>query len=86
MISLVKFKEIFVFTGNRSTYRQLSLVGSTVPYYITGLNNHERTLKKVTKILSEHYGPRNKNKSLKFIMVSSIFSEEHSDAIQIINI
>ena len=77
---------IFVFTGNRSTYRQLSLVGSSVPHYITGLNNHERTLKKVTKILREYYGSENKTKSLKFIMVSSIFSEEHSDAIQIINI
>ena len=77
---------IFVFTGNRSTYRQLSLVGSSVPHYITGLNDHERTLKKVTKILREYYGSENKTKSLKFIMVSSIFSEEHSDAIQIINI
>ena len=77
---------IFVFTGNRSTYRQLSLVGSSVPHYITGLNNHEKTLKKVTKILREYYGSENKTKSLKFIMVSSIFSEEHSDAIQIINI
>ena len=75
---------IFVFTGNKSTNRQLSLVGSTIPYFLTGLSNHEKTLKKVTKILREYYGKNSEN--LKFIMVSSIFSEEHSEAIQIINI
>jgi hypothetical protein len=60
------------------------LVGSTIPYFLTGLSNHEKTLKKVTKILREYYGKNSEN--LKFIMVSSIFSEEHSEAIQIINI
>ena len=75
---------IFVFTGNKSTNRQLSLVGSTIPYFLTGLSNHGKTLKKVTKILREYYGKNSEN--LKFIMVSSIFSEEHSEAIQIINI
>ena len=75
---------IFVFTGNKSTNRQLSLVGSTIPYFLTGLSNHEKTLKKVTKILRDYYGSN--SESLKFIMVSSIFSEEHSEAIQIINI
>lgn len=74
---------IFVFTGNKSTLRQLSLVGSTVPHYLTGLKDHEKTLKKVTKLLKRYYGT---DKKLKFIMVSSIFSEEHSEAIQIINI
>jgi hypothetical protein len=42
------------------------------------------TLRNVSKILKKYYGKDKHN--LKFIMVSSIFSEEHSEAIQIINI
>jgi hypothetical protein len=41
-------------------------------------------LANVSKILKKYYGKDKKD--LKFIMVSSIFSEEHSEAIQIINI
>ena len=73
---------IFTFTNNKKTLTQLSLVGSSVPFYLLGLNSHEKTVNNITKILKEYYG----NKSLKFIMVSGIFSEEHSEAIQIINI
>ena len=74
---------IFTFTGNKKTLNQLSLVGSTIPFYLSNLSNHEKTLVNVSKILKEYYG---QDKDLKFIMVSSIFSEEHSEAIQIINI
>ena len=73
---------IFTFTGNKKTLNQLSLVGSTVPFYLSNLSDHNATLIKVTKILKKYYSREN----LKFIMVSSIFSEEHSEAIQIINI
>ena len=73
---------IFTFTNNKKTLTQLTLVGSSVPFYLSGLNSHEKTVNNITKILKEYYG----NKSLKFIMVSGIFSEEHSEAIQIINI
>ena len=73
---------IFTFTGNKKTLNQLSLVGSTVPFYLSNLSDHDATLIKVTKILKKYYSREN----LKFIMVSSIFSEEHSEAIQIINI
>ncbi|MDA9331113.1 pyruvate kinase [Gammaproteobacteria bacterium] len=73
---------IFTFTNNKKTLTQLSLVGSSVPFYLSGLNSHEKTVNNITKILKKYYG----NKSLKFIMVSGIFSEEHSEAIQIINI
>jgi pyruvate kinase len=73
---------IFTFTGNKKTLNQLSLVGSTIPFYLSNLNDHDGTLIKVTKILKKYYG----RDTLKFIMVSSIFSEEHSEAIQIINI
>jgi pyruvate kinase len=74
---------IFTFTGNKKTLNQLSLVGSTIPFYLSNLSNHEKTLVNVSKILKEYYG---QDKDLKFIMVSSIFSEKHSEAIQIINI
>jgi len=74
----------FTFTGNKKTLNQLSLIGSTIPFYLSNLSNHKKTLINVTKILKNFYG-KNK-KGLKFIMVSSIFSEEHSEAIQIINI
>ena len=73
---------IFTFTGNKKTLNQLSLVGSTVPFYLSNLSDHDATLIKVTKILKKYYSREN----LKFIMVSSIFSEEHSEAIQVINI
>jgi pyruvate kinase len=73
---------VFTFTENKKTLNQLSLVGSTIPFYLTGLFDHEKTLVKVSKILKNFY----KRDNLKFIMVSSIFSEEHSEAIQIINI
>ena len=73
---------IFTFTGNKKTLNQLSLVGSAIPFYLSNLSDHDATLIKVTKILKKYYSREN----LKFIMVSSIFSEEHSEAIQIINI
>ena len=73
---------IFTFTGNKKTLSQLTLVGSTESFYLTNLSNHEKTLENVSKILKKYYG----REGLKFIMVSSIFSEEHSEAIQIINI
>jgi pyruvate kinase len=75
---------IFTFTANKKTLNQLSLIGSTIPFYLSNLSNHEKTLTNVSKILNKFYGKD--KKSLKFIMVSSIFSEEHSEAIQIINI
>ncbi|MDA9147174.1 pyruvate kinase, partial [Gammaproteobacteria bacterium] len=61
---------------------QLTLVGSTESFYLANLSNHEKTLENVSKILKKYYG----RDGMKFIMVSSIFSEEHSEAIQIINI
>ena len=73
---------IFTFTGNKKTLTQLTLVGSTIPFYLSNLSNHEKTLQSVTKILKKYYGKT----GLKLIMVSGIFSEEHSEAIQIINI
>jgi hypothetical protein len=62
--------------------KQLSLVGSTLSFYTPRLNNHEKTLKVAKKVLNDYFKKKN---NLKFIMVSGIFSEDHSEAIQIIN-
>jgi len=73
---------IFTFTNNLTTLNQLSLVGSTHSFYIPRLNNHDKNLMHAKKELKKYFKNR---KNLKFVMVSGIFSEEHSDAIQIIN-
>ena len=73
---------IFTFTNNLKTLNQLSLVGSTHSFYIPRLNNHDKTLMHAKKELKKYFRNR---QSLKFVMLSGIFSEEHSDAIQIIN-
>ena len=74
---------IYTFTNNKETYKKLSLVGSSYSYMIGSLKDHDKTLNKVIKILKNKYDKKTK---LKFILVSGIFSEEHSEAIQIINI
>ena len=73
---------IFTFTNNLNTLSQLSLVGSTHSFYIPRLNNHDKTLMYAKKELQKYF---KKKKSLKFVMVSGIFSEDHSEAVQIIN-
>ena len=73
---------IFTFTNNLTTLSQLSLVGSTHSFFISRLNDHEKTLSHAKKELKKYF---NKKKNLKFVMLSGIFSEEHSEAIQIIN-
>ena len=73
---------IFTFTNNLTTLNQLSLVGSTHSFYIPRLNDHDENLMHAKKELKQYFKNR---KNLKFVMVSGIFSEEHSDAIQIIN-
>ena len=73
---------IFTFTNNKNTLKQMSLVGSAICFYIPRLNNHEITLSKAEKVLKNYFKEK---KSLKFIMLSGIFSEEHSEAMQIIN-
>ena len=70
------------FTNNLNTLKQLSLIGSSIPFYVERLNNHDKTLDHIKKTLKIYY---KKRKSLKLVMVSGIFSEKHSEAIQIIN-
>ena len=83
-ISNAKPKDIpiYTFTNNKNTLNQLSLIGSVVPFYLKRLNNHKKTLDHIRDELKPLY---RKNKKLKFVMVSGIFSEKHSEAIQIIN-
>ena len=56
-------------------------MGSVIPFYLKRLNNHKKTLEHVRDVLK----PLHRKKKLKFVMVSGIFSEKHSEAIQIIN-
>ncbi len=73
---------IFCYTNKVSTFRKLSLVGSSHANLIKDLSDHNETIKFITKKLKDYY--KNK-KSLKFVMISGIFSEDHAEAIQIIN-
>jgi pyruvate kinase len=74
---------IFCFTNNMSTLSHLSLVGSTHAYFIKSISNHNKTIKMISKSLKSYY---NSKEPLKLVMISGIFSEEHSEAIQVINI
>ena len=47
---------IFTFTNNKKTLTQLTLIGSSVPFYLSGLNSHEKTVNNITKILKKYYG------------------------------
>ena len=61
---------IFTFTNNLITLNQLSLVGSTHSFFISRLNDHEKTLSHVKKELKKYF---NKKKNLKFVMLSEYF-------------
>ena len=74
---------IFCFTSNQSTFRSLSLVGSTHAHLLKSISNHDKTVKLITQKLQSYYPDK---KNLKFVMISGIFSEKHSEAIQVINI
>ena len=74
---------IFCFTSNQSTFRSLSLVGSTHAHLLRSISNHDKTVKLITQKLQSYYPDK---KNLKFVMISGIFSEKHSEAIQVINI
>jgi pyruvate kinase len=74
---------IFCFTSNQSTFKSLSLVGSTQAHLLKSISNHDKTVALITKKLKSYYPDKN---NLKFVMISGIFSEKHSEAIQVINI
>ena len=73
---------IFCFTNSKSTLNHLSLVGSTQAYFLKNISNHDRAIKSISRKLKDYYKTKDE---LKFVMISGIFSEEHSEAIQVIN-
>ena len=74
---------IYTFTNNKSTYSKLSLVGSSHAFLIGSIRDHDKALSKVISILKKDISL---SSGSKFILVSGIFSENHSEAIQIIKI
>ena len=60
------------------------ILSNNITHFENSLKNSLLPELKSDIFLKKYYGKDKKD--LKFIMVSSIFSEEHSEAIQIINI
>jgi len=71
---------VFAFTNNRKTLRQMSLSGSLINYYSPISADHEKTVKRVLKILKNKLKPE---KEMKFVLISGVMSENSSDAIEI---
>ena len=71
---------VFAFTNNRKTLRQMSLSGSLINYYSPISADHEKTVKRVLKILKNKLKPE---KEMKFVLISGVMSENSADAIEI---
>ena len=71
---------VFAFTNNRKTLRQMSLSGSLNNYYSPISTEHEKTVKKVLKILKSNLNPE---KEMKFVLISGVMSENSADAIEV---
>ena len=71
---------VFSFTNNRKTLRQMSLSGSLINYYSAISTDHEKTVKRVLKILKNKLKPE---KEMKFVLISGVMSENSADAIEI---
>ncbi len=71
---------VFSFTNNRKTLRQMSLSGSLINYYSAISTDHEKTVKRVLKILKNKLKPE---KEIKFVLISGVMSENSADAIEI---
>ena len=71
---------VFSFTNNRKTLRQMSLSGSLINYYSAISTDHEKTVKRVLKILKNRLKPE---KEMKFVLISGVMSENSADAIEI---
>ena len=71
---------VFAFTNNRKTLRQMSLSGSLINYYSTISDDHEKTVKRILKILKKELNPE---KEMKFVLISGVMSENSADAIEV---
>ena len=58
----------------------MSLSGSLINYYSTISTDHEKTVKRVLKILKNKLKPE---KEMKFVLISGVMSENSADAIEI---
>ena len=73
---------IYAFTNDKRVQRQLSLVGSVLSIYQKSIVDNKNNMSKIAEILKKVFG---KKKKLKFVLISGMFSEKHSDAIRVVN-
>ena len=73
---------IFAFTNSKIVHRQLSLVGSVQSFYLSSIIENNSNLLKIKKKIKSFL---NRKKSLKFVVISGMFSKRHSDAIRVID-
>ena len=73
---------IYAFTNDKRVYRQLSLVGSVLSIYQRSIVDNKNNMSKIANTLKKVFS---KKKKLKFVLISGMFSEKHSDAIRVVN-
>ena len=73
---------IFAFTNSKIVHRQLSLVGSVQSFYLRSIIENNSNLLKIKKKIKSFLS---RKKSLKFVVISGMFSKRHSDAIRVID-
>ena len=73
---------IYAFTNDKRVHRQLSLVGSVLSIYQKSIVDNKNNMSKIAGTLKKVFG---KKKKLKFVLISGMFSEKHSDAIRVVN-
>ena len=73
---------IFAFTNSKIVHRQLSMVGSVQSFYLRSIIENNSNLVKIKKKIKSFLS---RKKSLKFVVISGMFSKRHSDAIRVID-
>ena len=73
---------IYAFTNDKRVHRQLSLVGSVLSIYQKSIVDNKNNMSKIANTLKKVFS---KKKKLKFVLISGMFSEKHSDAIRVVN-
>ena len=74
---------IYAFTNNKETYHHLSLIGGIQAKFLKSIKNQSQTILKIKAELHKSIKPR---KNLKFVLIAGIYSESHTDSIQVIKI
>ena len=73
---------IYAFTNDKRVHRQLSLVGSVLSIYQRSIVDNKNNMSKIANTLKKVFS---KKKKLKFVLISGMFSEKHSDAIRAVS-